>query len=384
MNRIGMRKTKAVWVTLLSFFLAIFSSGRAAASPELRKALGELAETVKKVLDGEQEETIAVGDFSGPGNFPTASGPEIRQILTEELEKRKVAVKIRAKFGVKGAYSQAELPAANADDARIGKKVLGVRLTASVVDSFDKPLGNLNFERLIHGEATILELMPVDVSLPAKGREVERDAELRKAYVKPSPVLQGSVVRGKSGQYGMEILVQAQPRPAVIKDDLAFVEIQRGESYAVRLINDSDVEAAVQLRIDGLSMFAFSEIRFQEGPRRGQPRYTVVFVPAHKSFVVPGWHVNNDKSDQFLVTQYAESAAARLQQTADIGTLSAVFQAAWEQGSTPPADEPGKNRGPGSGDATGFGQRVDQKYKEVKRELGVIRDSISVRYTRPR
>jgi hypothetical protein len=171
------------------------------------------------------------------------------------------------------------------------------------------------------------------------------------------------------------------------------VPIQRGETYAVRLINDSDLEAAVQLRIDGLSMFSFSELRqpgkirdkmgmLVENPKKGEPLYSVVILAPKRDAVIPGWHVNNKKSDSFLVTEFAKSGAALLKPTGGIGTISATFQAAWEKDALPPKDEPGKKRGVGSGDATGRGPEVAKEYKEVQRELGVIRDVISVRYTR--
>jgi hypothetical protein len=150
----------------------------------------------------------------------------------------------------------------------------------------------------------------------------------------------------------------------------------------VRLINDSNQEMAVQLKIDGLSMYAFSELRILEGPRQGDPRYTAVIIAPHKSVVIPGWHVTNDKSDKFLVMEYAKSAAGGLNHTANVGTITASFQASWPEGEPAPKDEPGRTRGPGSGDATGFGPRIDTKYQEVKRNMGVIRDVISVRYTK--
>jgi hypothetical protein len=365
--------------------LALLLGRPAPASEELRGVLHDLAAEVKKVLDGEGADSIALGQFTGPANFPTSSGPDIAQILTEELKKVGVAVKLRAKFGAKGSFAPAEQPAANPDDARIGKKVLAIKLTAALVDDFDNPVGNFNFTRLIRGEATFLELIPVPVTLPPEGTEIERDKDLRKAFTDPKTAIKGTVIRSDPNKpYALEILVNGKARAAEDKDGLAFVPIRRGETYAVRLINASDLEAAVQLRIDGLSMFAFSDPEFQhkDGPRKGEPLYTVVIVGPRSKADIPGWHVNTKKSDSFLVTEFAKSGAALLKPTGGIGTISATFQAAWEKDALPPKDEPGKKRGVGSGDATGRGPEVAKEYKEVQRELGVIRDVISVRYTR--
>ena len=82
-----------------------------------------------------------------------------------------------------------------------------------------------------------------------------------------------------------------------------------------------------------------------------------------------------------MIDDCAKSAAATLNHTSNLGTITATFQAAWPEGSPAPSDEPGKRRG-GTGDATGFGPRIDVKYEEVKRNLGVIRDTVSVRYAK--
>jgi hypothetical protein len=387
----SLSRPAARWLPALAALLGLMLNGcPAAASEELRKELRDLAAEIKKVLDGEGADSIALGQFTGPANFPTSSGPSIGQILTEELKKVGVTVKVRAKFGVKGTFAAAEQPAANADDARIGKKVLAIKLAASLVDSFDNPVGNFNFTRLIRGESTFLELIPVPVDLPPKEPEVERDKVLRKAFTDPKTDIQGSVIRSDPNKpYAIEILVDGKPRPAAEKDGLAFVPIQRGEAYAVRLVNDSELEAAVQLRIDGLSMFAFSTLRQPEkdvagkdNPKKGEPLYSVVILPPRSRADIPGWHVTNEKSDLFLVTEFAKSAAAVLKPSGGIGTISATFQAAWEKDAEPPPDEPGKKRGAGTGDATGRGPTVGKEYKEVLREMGVIRDVIAVRYTR--
>jgi hypothetical protein len=376
-------------LTALAVLFVIVSARPAAASQELRKELADLAAEIKKVLKGEGAEDgpVAVGEFTGPPNFPTTSGPGLAEMLSEELQKLGVTVKVRASYGIKGSYTPTELPASNADDARIGKKVLALKLTAELVDGLGKPVGNFNFNRAIRGEGPFLDVIPLGVHLDPAGTELERDKALRLAYAVPTPTIKGSVIRSSGASpYGIEILVGDKPRAAEDKDKtgLAYLSkpIERGETYAVRLINDADHDAAVQLRIDGLSLFTFSELRHTTGTRKGEPLYTVFLVPAKSSTIIPGWHVTNEKSDRFVVTEYAKSASANLKPSEKLGTISATFQAAWPEGAKPPADEPGKRRGPGTGDATGRGPRIEKKYVEVTRELGIIRDSVTVRYTK--
>jgi hypothetical protein len=157
------------------------------------------------------------------------------------------------------------------------------------------------------------------------------------------------------------------------RDGLALLNIKRGEVYAVKIINDSKHDAAVTLTIDGLSMFAFSTIK----------GYEVVIVPAGQAGVVPGWHRTNEKSDSFVVAEYAKSAVAKeLPSSSTIGTIHASFKAAWPKDAQPPADEPASAAGARDADATARGKPIDSKYTEVVRNIGSLREAISVRYNK--
>src|SRR5262249_33433083 len=140
----------------------------------------------------------------------------------------------------------------------------------------------------------------------------------------------------------------------------------------VKLINNSDFDAAVELTLDGLNMFAFSKV-----PPRD--RYRFVVVPKHSSSLIPGWHRTNQVSDEFVITDYSKSAVAELLVSPDrIGTIRAVFGAAWHPTEESPEDDSAVFRLPG--DAVGRRDPVEFKYKEVVRRLGRVRDVISVSY----
>jgi hypothetical protein len=371
--------------TILAYIagLLLLVPGVTFGSQEMRKEMGELAKGIKGFLDGRNAESIAIGQFTGPANLPTSAGPGLVQVLSEELQKLKVNVKTRAELGLKGEYRLTEVPAENPDDARLGKKVLALKVQASIEDSFGNSLLDVDFQRTVRGADGVAGMIGLTASLDPKATEIERDRELRKQLTNPAPIITSTVIRSRPESLcGMEMIVNDEPRLPVERDGLAYVGITRGELYGVRLYNDSDIEMAVSLRIDGLSMYAFSEVRYVDGPRRGEPRYSMVILAPHKFVTVPGWHVTNEKTDRFMVMEYAKSAAASLNHTANVGTITATFQASWPDGEPAPADEPGRARGQGNGDATGFGPRVDQKYVEVKRNFGVIRDVVSVRYTK--
>jgi hypothetical protein len=164
-----------------------------------------------------------------------------------------------------------------------------------------------------------------------------------------------------------------------LDDGLAFVPLRRDEIYAVRLINRSEFEAAVMLTIDGLSVFAFRE---SKDPKTDKPlpRYTHIVVPAQGEATVFGWTINDDETDSFQIVALPKGAAAALNVKGEIGTITASFAAAWPKGSNPPPDEGADNTR--AADATGRGPRIGVRVEAVVRDIGKVRASVSVRYTK--
>lgn len=143
----------------------------------------------------------------------------------------------------------------------------------------------------------------------------------------------------------------------------------------MRLINTSEHKAAVDLRIDGVSSFAFSDTGSE---------FWVVEPKSHVDII--GWHKDNMTTTEFkVVGDFADSAAAKLhlKPSASIGLITAAFRAAWKKDTTPPEDEPklladlGATRR-----ATGFGKDVGFRTAQVDLVIGQVRDIISVRYKR--
>jgi hypothetical protein len=200
---------------------------------------------------------------------------------------------------------------------------------------------------------------------------------LLEALDNPSVFLDGPrVAASAKSPYAIELLVKNGdkylPRPAESDDGLAFAKMGRDDVYAVRLINNSPLDCSVVLTIDGLNMFAFSD----------RKDYNHVIIPAGQSGVIFGWHRTNQISDSFLVCDYAKSEAAKLlPQSNAVGTITATFCAAWPQDAAPPGDEPGKAKGAPS-EATGRGAAVAHNYQEVRRHVGVVRSTVSMRYSK--
>ena len=77
------------------------------------------------------------------------------------------------------------------------------------------------------------------------------------------------------------------------------------------------------------------------------------------------------------MTAYGEGASrVAPQPSGKVGVITATFAYAWPQGSAPPKDERS------AGNETGFGPPVSQKVQEVSRQIGAVRDIVSIRYSR--
>lgn len=347
----------------------------AKADDALRKELTTVAQGIAEALKGLGHDAVAIGEFTGPAQLASSSGPAITKILSEELPKLGVTVKRIAAIGVKGEFEDVK-------DKQTG--LLAARIKGTVTDRAGQVL--FTFSRGVFGDNAVAALFGTTAKLPADLPPAERNAELEKSLDKPKVTIEGARVSAAADSaYAVEIMAAPPgakyvPRAATAQDGLAFVPLSRGEVFAVKLINRSPHDAAVTLTIDGLNLYSFSDLR---DPKTGRSKFSVVVVGAGQETVIYGWHRTHEVSDSFVITEYAKSAAAELKSTAPTGAITATFAAAWPKDQQPPADEP-KNPASNSrsADAVGRGVQVHQHYVEVQRDIGVVRATVSVRYTK--
>ena len=372
-----------VGLFLLPLTLAVFFvTSRPARADNLNLELAALAADVQKLLAGRNETAIAIGQFVPLPGANASAGPAIAKGLADELARVGVDVRLRANLTAEGRYGLNE-------DAKSGR--LAVSLHVKIVDKTGEEIVGLKLNpRGIFGDAVVSALLGLTVDLPPQADGKERDKKIEYSAEKPQAYLEKTRINAPGGQpFGIEVLVKGAdgkftPRAAVEKEGLAFVELKNNEVYRVRVYNDADYEAAVTLTIDGLNMFTFSDIK---DPKTGKPSYDRLLVGAHRSFAIPGWHRTNEKngSNEFQVTKYADSEAAKLYaNSANVGTVTVTFAAAWPKEKGPPADEP-KNPDSHSRSAdlgTKRGAETGDGYKEQTREFGVTRAAISVRYSK--
>jgi len=371
------------WSFAVAMLFAV-TANEARATNGLRLELAEIAQTVAPVIKQRSGETIAIGAFTGPPGV--TSGPLVQQILKEEFEKQGFTVKLTAPISVGGEIFLEETSSG-----------LLTHLTVALRDSFGRMLFDLSLgdiqegkiDRAVVDEETLVQLLQPTVNVPTDLPEVDR-ANLITASLtgtEEQPFVDGTrLFATRSSPYAVEVLVDGQPRALRLEGNLVLVDLKRGEQYEVRLINDSDFDAAAALSIDGLNSFTFSEVRQTVGPGAGQPSYGRWILAPRSQAVIRGWHKRDTgpgNVDAFLITEYADSAAAVVNQQSGVGTISVSFAAAWE-GDEPPAglnEPPSQPRG--LPDGTGFGEAKDMRIGQpVVRNTGVLRANLSIRYSK--
>lgn len=351
---------------LMTLVLAL-ACGPVHAATGLQEEVATVAKELSKAIKGMQHDSVSIGQFSGPPQAEASGGPGIAQMLTDELAKHEITVKRRAELGLKGEFRSAKN-----DRGRVVARIEG-QLTNRSGEVL------ISFARDVTGAGDVSALLGLTVDLPADKPEKTRDQKLAESIDQPqADVRLARVSASTTSPYAMEIFVKSgagwETRKATLDEGLAFVQLNRGDVYGVKLINDSPIDAAVTLSIDGVNAFAFSENK----------EYQHFIVRANTNGFVQGWHRTNQFADAFEVGEFSKSAAAAvLPSGGAIGTITATFAAAWGANALPPEDEFASKFASRGADATVRGERTAVNLDELHRDTGVMRAAISVRYTKP-
>jgi hypothetical protein len=335
------------------------------ATTVMEREMARVASKVAEMVKGLGHDSLMIGAFMGPPQLEASSGPGIAKLLADELDKLDITVKRRAELAVKGEFRSTKT-----DTGRLAAKIEG-----SLVDRTGAVLCTFTTE--VTGAQELSSLLGLTVDLPADKPERQREEKIAAAIEAPqATVVSTRISASDSSPYALELLIKSgsdyQPRAVMLDEGLAFVKINRGEIYGVRIINDSPLDAAVTLTIDGVNVFAFSDHK----------DYKHYIIAKKTSPTIKGWHRTNQVSDEFEVGDFSNSATASLLPSGGaIGTITATFAAAWPANEPPPDDE--LSVGTRGIDATIRGALTSQKFTEIRRLTGRVRSAISVRYTKP-
>jgi hypothetical protein len=337
---------------------------------DLRKAMKTLANAVRQVVEEEKQEAVSIRDFTGPTktiNF----GPGLKNMLMQELAAQKLTVSEKANLSILGRY-------ADIKDEK-DEKQMAMRLTVEVVDQREER--RAEFKADVRDNTDIAKLAGVTASLPANGTKAARNEKIQDAKNRPSFHVDGAKVKATSASpFAVEVLVSNQPRPVEVKDGMPFVDIKRDEIYTVRVTNNSDREVAATLTIDGLDVFAFTE---DIDPQTKRPKFSCYIIAPKTTLTITGWHKTSDpkRSDnvqQFLVTEYGKGASSAAKSTGEVGVLTVTFAFTVDH----PEDLPPGETKSASENETGFGPPRKENFKALKRTIGMVRDIVTIRYTR--
>lgn len=340
----------------------------AGAADALTVEVAALADDFARIIKKHGGGAVAIGEFSASSDIKGSAGPRVQLVLKQELERRDISVNSEQfRFEIKGDYQ----PIVDKKSSHLGVKLIGRLIDRETGEPLaEKPTG-----RFVFGVETVPAMLGLNVSGPPTSDTPTLSDRFKAAQARPQVQVQGTTIAGTSGEYAVELLVKQQDRytaRAVEADNAGrpFVMLNVSEVYGVRLINKSPRESAVELCIDGVNCFQFSD----------QAARFWILAPG-KSIDVLGWHLNDETTREFkVVADFPESAAAKLhlQPSATIGLITASFSACWENESQRPADEPlVETRA-----ATGFGAEIKFRTQGVTRQIGLPRDTIAVRYQR--
>jgi hypothetical protein len=339
---------------------ALAVSNSSPAAQESARDLRGLAESVKRFLDTGNR--IKIGEFATRGSDAPQLG--ITLMLRQLLQQMNIVVDDRASLDLGG-------------DIRFGQRNDGrnsIEIEARIRDSS----GEDRFRQVITmtSELAIVAMLRNSCYLlpSITTGQNQRAQELRASIKTPRIAISNDTraspmnSRNETAPFGIEILVDGQPRKLEDQEGKAFVSLRRGEKYSVKLVNNWEFETAVALEIDGVSMFSISK----ERNNQGDPLFKFVIVGPSDSLVIPGWHIERTLSRPFTLNGGGDALELGGRGAhPQVSVISARFHSAFEK--VRPPDEP-------PDDGTGQGPSVIPNYREVKRHIGVLRAAVSVRY----
>ncbi len=344
---------------------------------KLEEGLDLLAAQIVDVLTKREAKELRFGEIVCPSNKDDPHGAWLQRDLTVRIEKRKVSISPKATYDLRVEYGY---------ERRDGA-VSEVYILASLRK------GNENVElpklnRIPSDDMRDkLRMAAFCVSLSPSDSKQDRDNAFCDARKAPSVHLSGDtksrISASAKSKYYVELLVgpkdgkEKRERTATVQDGYALAKIDKDEEYQLRIVNNSTTEAACRVFIDGIDIFEFTDDR----QKNGEPMYKHIIVPSgEKGVEVPGWHKTaaKDRKDNwraFVVTEFGQGAASRVNPKGPIGTIKVVFAESYD-----PND--GKIKGRAAAMETGFGRDINGPQEVLPRKIDPPHECVVIHYTR--
>ena len=117
--------------------------------------------------------------------------------------------------------------------------------------------------------------------------------------------------------YSMTVLVDGAAAPEYAARQRVYVEALKGKEFVLRISNPTNRRVAVALSVDGRNVI--------DAKRTGSQEAAKWVLGPWETIDVPGWQVSGATSRRFFFTSTSKSYAKWLGDTANVGTIEAVF-----------------------------------------------------------
>ncbi len=400
---------------VLLLVLAIFGNSMHGLAGEFEDAVANAALQVNGLLK-EQNESRISAKFQGFGNLPGGNEVGFIELFRNALAEHGKVLTKRANLSFEARLVRTDPE---------GSDVISTELIGQLIDQRGNSVGNrIQCYPSITSPAELAQQSGVSSQLiatkpspngfdPAQSFRRAYDAQTVHAandgheiYSNEDCLFGVAVVVGK---YYRRI---GEPAGSAVPEGLAYTSLQLGEEYTIELINNSNHECAIEVKVDGLRPFHFADDSIVK-PDGEKPKFFVVAPRSRQQ--VRGWVLAKERLSRFLVTPLQESAVMRAGvSTENVGMVSLTFHACWTAENAPPANEPlivlpsrpkiqyrtverKRRRDDGtietyteqipemqtsSGTATGFGTEESTDLRGVTRKIGVPRAVVAFRYNR--
>lgn len=379
-------------MSLRAFFTACFVVGalcltansESRAQPQIKPtldgAMGNLAERIYDFLVDEGLFQVDIGRFEGPQR--ATAGVSIQLKLIEQLQEltrqRKGQVRLERRIPqvtVRGEF-------------RFDQEARIIRIVARLYDVNNRELKQFKQpEERISEPNDVVKLLGVTVdqtpilASDKPNREVLKlaDQSFNESIMTPRVFVENGTVVLASAEspQGMEILLKTPagsiPQPVSQERGLAFVDLQPGQEFEIRIRNRAEYDIGVELSLDGVNSLVLCEN--EEFRKSG-----LWVVRAGKVARIKGWLQNTTQLRPFVITDLAGGVLSEVgaSDLSSLGTITAAFYPAWQADTQPPAVERlGERR------AIGGGHSVEVGTATLPAHFGqTLLGSISVRYER--
>ena len=120
-----------------------------------------------------------------------------------------------------------------------------------------------------------------------------------------------------TGPYSMTVLVDGVPAPEYAARGRIYLEALKGRNFSILLGNPTGERVAVALSVDGRNV-----IDAKRTSALGAAKW--ILGPGETA-EIPGWQVSGETARRFFFTETKRSYAKWLGDTANVGTIEAVF-----------------------------------------------------------